>query len=174
MQIPTRSCRQSKAASSPPPRVGCERTIVQAEIEQRARARAMAGAFEWLLWRVLHLLFSLACALHAVFSRSRGFISSSFKAENCQVQAIVADKPLTVAVVLESQEALDKDGKIPQLLSWLSAANVSHVTLYDAQGEFRLPPSLPPLSPSTASDCVHCNHFAPENPSSSCCSNQYF
>ncbi|CAM6085227.1 unnamed protein product [Calypogeia fissa] len=93
----------------------------------------MSGAMDWLLWRVLHLLVALSSALSELFSQSRRFISS-FNAENSQVKDIAAGKPLTVAVVLENQEALDKEDKIPQLLLWLSSTNVSHVTLYDAQG----------------------------------------
>ncbi|BBM98028.1 dehydrodolichyl diphosphate syntase complex subunit NUS1 [Marchantia polymorpha subsp. ruderalis] len=102
----------------------------------------MHHTIDWLLWRTLHLLFALCClawsAVSGVGQLVRGDFSSSAAAD---AAADCADgfeaRAVAVAVVFETLDGVvDWEGKVAQLVAWLSSININiaHVTLFDPAG----------------------------------------
>ncbi|KAL2649583.1 hypothetical protein R1flu_017711 [Riccia fluitans] len=102
----------------------------------------MHHSVDWLLWRTLHLLFTVSVLIGCAFARAKTILSGAiFKFEaSGECQAAVGKeleektKGVVVAVVFENLQEPSWEDKVSQLVTWLSALNVRHLTLFDPAG----------------------------------------
>ncbi|KAG6547573.1 hypothetical protein Mapa_011022 [Marchantia paleacea] len=120
------------------------RTETERQASERASARSdrypvvddgatMHHIIDWLLWRTLHLLFAICCLIWSAFSGVGQFVRGDFSSSADAPDGFEA-RAVAVAVVFENLEGVDWEGKVSQLVSWLSSINIVHVTLFDPGG----------------------------------------